>query len=181
MNKKLSHSIYVLCFFLLFTACTKDTDFGRTEEIKLSPVIELNAIYFELPATRFFDPINLNPILTVKDTTDIKFLDDSTLRKHLKRAEFYFKFTNSIPENFQVDFHFLSQTNDTTYVAGTSVFAGTTNTPVVTEYFQNLAGEDIPRLTQANKVVVTVTIASFNQNWEGTLNLKSKTTYFLEN
>jgi len=52
--------------------------------------------------------------------------------------------------------------------------------PVITEYIENVEGDDILSLTQAHKVVVTVTIPSSNENLEGTLNLKSKTTYFLE-
>jgi hypothetical protein len=51
---------------------------------------------------------------------------------------------------------------------------------VITEYIENVEGDDILRLTQANKVVVSVTIASSEENLEGILNLKSKTTYFLE-
>ncbi|MCB0464323.1 MAG: hypothetical protein KDC78_01430 [Aequorivita sp.] len=180
MNKVLSIPIFVVCACLFFTACIKDTDFDQAEDIALTPVIELNLIYFNLPANRFFDTINSTQILTVRDTTEIRFLDDSTLQESLKRAEFYFKFTNSIPRNFQVDFQFLSEVNDTTYITGTSVSQGTLSSPEITEFIENIEGEDILRLTQANKVVVSVTIPSSNENLEGTLNLQSKTTYFLE-
>lgn len=181
MKKIFPHAIFAICVCLLFTACIKDTDFDQTEDIALTPVMELNLIYFNLSANRFFDTINSNPILTVRDTTEIRFLDDNSLQEKLKRAEFYFKFTNSIPRNFQVDFQFLSETNDTTYVAQTSVSEGTISTPVITEFTENIEGEDILRLTQANRVVVSVTIDSSEENLNGTLNLKSKTTYFLEN
>ena len=180
MNKVLSIPIFVVCACLFFTACIKDTDFDQAEDIALTPVIQLNLIYFNLPANRFFDTINSTQILTVRDTTEIRFLDDSTLQESLKRAEFYFKFTNSIPRNFQVDFQFLSEVNDTTYITGTSVSQGTLSSPEITEFIENIEGEDILRLTQANKVVVSVTIPSSNENLEGTLNLQSKTTYFLE-
>jgi hypothetical protein len=165
----------------MLTACIKDTDFDQAEDITLTPVIELDLIYFNLQANRFFDSINSNPVLTVTDTTEIRFLDDSSLQENLKRADFYFKFTNSIPRNFQVDFQFLSEANDTTYVAGTSVAEGVISAPVITEYTEIVEGEDILRLTKANKVVVSVTIDSSNENLEGNLNLKSKTTYYLEN
>ena len=180
MNKAISRSIIMVCACLLFSACIKDTDFDQAEDNSLTPVVELDLIYFNLNANQFYDSINSNPILTVSDTTEIKFLDDTTLQESLKRAEFYFKFTNSIPRSFQVDFQFLSEANDTTYVAGTSVAEGMPTAPVITEYIENVEGDDILRLTQANKVVVTVTIPSSNENLEGTLNLKSKTTYFLE-
>ncbi len=180
MNKTLSLSIFAICASLFLISCIKDTDFDQTEDIALTPIVELDLIYFNLRADQFFDSINSNPILTVRDTTEIKFLDDTTLQESLKRAEFYFKFTNSIPRNFQVDFQFLSETNDTTYVAGTSVAEGALATPVITEFIENVEGDDILQLTKANKVVVSVTIPSSDENLEGTLNLKSKTTYFLE-
>lgn len=180
MNKTLSLSIFMVCACLFFSACIQDTDFDQAEDIALTPVVELDLIYFNLEANRFFDTINSTPILTVRDTTEIRFLDDSTIQESLKRAEFYFKFTNSIPRSFQVDFQFLSELNDTTYVAETSVLQGTLVTPVITEFTENVEGDDILLLTQANKIVVSVTIPSSNENLEGTLNLKSKTTYFLE-
>lgn len=180
MNKSVTLSIFAVLTCLFFTACIQDTNFDQTEDIALTPVIELDLIYFNMNADRFFDTINSVPILTVRDTTEIKFLDDSTLQESLKRAEFYFKFTNSIPKSFQVDFQFLSELNDTTYVAETSVAPGFIATPVITEFTENVEGENILRLTQAHKVVVSVTIPSSDENLEGTLNLKSKTTYFLE-
>ncbi|MDP2685816.1 MAG: hypothetical protein Q8O62_01260 [Aequorivita sp.] len=180
MNKTLSLSIFAVCASFFLISCIKDTDFDQTEDIALTPIVELDLIYFNLRADRFFDSINSNPILTVRDTTEIKFLDDTGLQESLKRAEFYFKFTNSIPRSFQVDFQFLSETNDTTYVSGTSVAEGAPATPVITEFIENVEGDDILEITKANKVVVSVTIPSSDENLEGTLNLKSKTTYFLE-
>jgi hypothetical protein len=164
----------------LTSSCVRDTDFDQAEDIALTPVVELNLIYFNLPASEFYDEISSTPRLTVSDTTEIDFLDDSSLQESLQRAEFYFKFTNSIPREFQVDFEFLSEMNDTTYVANTRVQAGTISAPIVTEFIENVEGPDILELTQANKVVVKVTIPSANQNLEGELNLQSKTTYYPE-
>ncbi len=180
MNKILSLPILVVSACLFFTACVQDTNFDQAEDIALTPIVELDLIYFDLHADRFFDTITSNPIFTVRDTTEIRFLDDGSLQESLKRAEFYFKFANSISRNFQVDFQFLSEFNDTTYVAGTFVEQGTLASPVITEFTEDVEGEDILKLTQANKVVVSVTIPSSDENLEGTLNLKSKTTYFLE-
>lgn len=180
MNKALFIPVFVVCACLFFTACVRDTDFDQADDIALTPIFELDLIYFNLAAERFYDTINSTPILTVRDTTEIKFLDDSTLQESLKKAEFYFRFTNSIPRKFQVDFQFLSELNDTTYITGTPVVQGSLTTPVNTEFTEIVEGDAIIELTQANKVVVSVTIPSSKENLEGTLNLKSKTTYFLE-
>lgn len=180
MIRTLVISISSLFLCLFFTACVRDTDFDQAEDISLSPIMELDLIYFNLQARDFYDTINGTPILTLRDTTEIKFLDDSTLQESLKRADFYFKFTNSIPRSFQVDFEFLSEENNITYETGTAVEQGEVSTPVITEFTHIVEGEAISQLTLANKVVVSVTIPSSNENLQGTLNMKSKTTYFLE-
>ena len=181
MNKIVSAFILCICACLFFTACIKNTDFDQSENIVLTPVIDLNLIYFNLRTSDFYDSINSSPILTLRDTTEIKFLNDTTLNQKLRRVEFYFKFTNGIPRNFQVDFQFLSEINDTTYVANTSVELGTLSNPEITEFIENVEGDAIMELTRSNKVVVSVTIPAASENLEGELNLKSKATYFLGN
>lgn len=163
-----------------FISCVKDTDFSQADAIVLTPVVELDLIYFNLKAGDFFDTITGTPRLQVIDTTEIRFLDDTEIQDGLKRAEFLFNFTNSIPRSFEVDFQFLSEENDTTYMTQANVLQGTPQTPVVTTFVENVEGEEILELTQANKVVVVVTIPSSSENLEGELNLQSKTTYFLE-
>lgn len=158
----------------------KDTDFDQAENIALTPVVELNLIYFNVVAQEFFDSISSNPILTIRDTTELRFLDDGGVQESLKRAEFYFKFTNSIPREFSVNFQFLNVLNVETYATQTTVSEGAEANPIITEFTQNVEGEDILNLTQADKVVVSVTIPSSDENLEGSLNLKSKTTYYFE-
>ena len=170
----------VLCFILLLMACVKDTDFDQAQDITLTPVVELDLIYFNLDAGEFYDDVNNVPRLTVTDTTEIRFLDDTDTQESLRRAEFYFKFTNSIPRTFQIDFMFLSEQSDTTYTTQTTVAEGTVQNAVVTEFEEIIEGAEILQLTMANRVVVAVTIPLADPNLEGTLNLQSKTTYYLE-
>ncbi|PKA83456.1 hypothetical protein ATE92_1611 [Ulvibacter sp. MAR_2010_11] len=165
---------------LLFLSCIKDTDFDQAEDIALTPVVELDLIHFNVVAGDFFDTISNTPRLTVRDTTEIRFLDDAQIQESLLRAEFYFKFTNSISRDFLVDFQFLNEGNDTTYTTQTAVNQGTIESPVITEFVENVEGDEILQLTQASKVVVSVTIPSSNETLEGALNLQSKTTYYLE-
>jgi len=179
MKKNLTYPVIFCLFVILFSACVKDTDFDQANDIMPTPVVELDLIYFNLEASDFFDTDTSTPILTVRDTTDLRFLNDG-ISDNLIRAEFFFKFTNSIPREFNVLFEFLGDTNDTTYVTQTLVNEGTTQIPTITEFIHNVEGESLERLTQASKVVVSVTIPSSNANLEGDLNLQSKTTYFLE-
>jgi hypothetical protein len=180
MKKNLFLPFLVVSTCLLFMACVRDTDFDQANDIVLTPVVELDLIYFTIEAGDFFDETTNTPILTLTDTTDIRFLDDTEVQENLRRAEFYFKFTNSIPREFQIDFQFLSEQNDTTYTAQTFVNEGAVSEPVITEFLENVEGEGILQLTQSRKVVVSVTIPSSNADLEGELNLQSKTTYYLE-
>ncbi len=166
----------IACFF----SCVRDTDFDQVDDVAATPIVELDLIYFNLQAADFFDSITNTPRLTVTDTTEIRFLDDSGFQESLLKAEFLFIFTNSIPRSFETSFQFLSETNDTTYTTQTTVMEGTEASPIVTEFTETVEGEEILDLTSADKVVVSVSIPSADGTLEGTLNLKSKTTYYLE-
>jgi hypothetical protein len=180
MKKKiiLLYSFLVLLFLL--TGCIKDTDFDQAENIVLTPINELNLIYFNVGAESFYDESTATEILTVRDTTEIRFLDDEVIQDGLRRVDFYFKFTNSIPRDFWVDFQFLSEFNDTTYVTQTPVDSGTLQNPVMTEFIEIVEGDGIVNLTMSDRLVISITIPSADENLDGSLNLQSKTTYYLE-
>ncbi|RMA57108.1 hypothetical protein [Ulvibacter antarcticus] len=180
MNTNLAIPLLGFLTFLLFTSCIKDTDFDQAYDIALTPEVELDLIYFNLRARDFYDTITSSSILTVRDTTDLRFLDDGEIQDNLRRAEFFFEFTNTIPRNFNVDFQFLSEANDTTYTTQTQINSGAVGSPVVTEFIENIEGDAIADLTRSFKVVVSVTIPSSSATLEGELDLKSKTTYYLE-
>ena len=173
---------YLGVFFLIafLSACVKDTDFDQASDVALNPIVELDLLYFDLPAITFFDTIASTPILTVSDTTGLPFLNDQEIKSSLARAEFYFKVTNSIQRDFQVVFEFLNEQNAVEYSTQFSVAQGAVESPVVTEYIDNLEGVDKNNLTRSDKVAVSVTIPSSNRNLDGTIRLESKTTYYLE-
>jgi hypothetical protein len=178
MRKNL-HLLGLLILPVLFHACIKDTDFNQAEQIALEPVVELDLVYFTLDATNFFDPVTQTDTFTVSDTTEIRFLNESGIQEALKRADFYFKFTNSIPRDFFAEFEFLDPQNQLTYQTQTQVLQGSVASPIVTEFVEIVQGDDILQLTQANKVVIKITIPSSAQNLEGALNLQSKATYYV--
>ncbi|MEZ4858247.1 MAG: hypothetical protein R2781_05495 [Flavobacteriaceae bacterium] len=180
MKKKLLLPVWAILTAILFFSCVKNTDFDQAQEITLTPIVELDLIYFNLEAGDFFDEINNTPRLTVTDTTEIRFLDDTEIQESLKKADFLFIFTNSIPRSFQADFTFLDSLNVQTYATSAFVEMGSLNSPVITEFTQTVDEAEILQLTNADKVVVSVTIPSSNAALEGSLNLKSKTTYYLE-
>jgi len=171
-------SILLLLFLLI--SCVKDTDFDQTEDFLITPVVELNLIFFDLDASNFIDEGINNSMLIVRDTTVIDFLDDAEVQDAVKRIEFYFEFTNSIPRAFDINFDFLASNDDLNYSMNTTVAAGSSVMPVETIYVENIEGQEIEDLTKSNKVVVSASISSSDRDLEGTLRLRSKTTYFVE-
>ena len=180
--KTYSAYTYLGIFFLIafFSACVKDTDFDKADDIVVSPIVELDLIYFDLPAITFFDTIASSPILMVSDTTDLPFLNDQDIVDKLRRVEFSFRATNSIQREFQVESQFLTDENEVAYSSQIPIDQGTIANPVVTEYIENVEGEALADLTMAGKVAVSVTIPSSNENLDGTIKLESKATYYLE-
>lgn len=165
---------------IMLVSCIKDTTFDNADEIALTPIVESNFIYFNLNGSDFYDSQNNLPKLILRDTTEIRFLDDSGFQDALKRAEFYFKYTNSIPKQFNVTYRFLSKTSDTTYTFENTVAPGSLETAVITERTKSIVGEELINFTTANRVVVIVTIPSSDENISGILNLQSKGTFYLE-
>jgi len=179
-NNLLVPFLGILSFIFIASSCVKDTDFDQAQDIVLTPVVELNLIHFDLEAQDFYDGATMTERLTVSDTTEIKFLDGSGFQESLVRAEFLFRFKNSIPRNFNVDFQFLDSLRQPTYFTGTLVNQGSVANEVTTEFTQNVEGEDLLLLTTSDRVVVSVTIPDSGPNLEGNLKLQSKATYFFE-
>tara|TARA_B110000971_G_scaffold165543_1_gene169587 strand:- start:245 stop:793 length:549 start_codon:yes stop_codon:yes gene_type:complete len=180
MDVKITKQFILLTSILLFVSCFDGTDFDQTNEVVLTPEIELDLIYFNLEASNFYDYANNTEVLVVEDTTDLDFLGGSDINDIIKGADFYFEFTNTIARGFNVSFDFLNNDNVSKYLMQTTVSPGSENTPVVSYFVQSLDVLQIKELTKANKVLVTVTIPSSSQDLSGVLNLQSKTTYYLQ-
>ena len=170
----------LLTFTLLCVSCFEDTDFNQANDVVVSPEIELDLIFFNLEASKFYDYTNNTEILVVQDTTDLNFLGGDDISNILKGADFFFEFTNSIPRGFNVSFDFLNQANVSKFLMQTTVASGNQDAPVVSYFEQSLDELQIKELTKAKKVLVTVTIPSSSQDLSGVLNLQSKTTYYLQ-
>ena len=180
MDVKITKQFILLTSILLFVSCFDGTDFDQTNEVVLTPEIELDLIYFNLEASNFYDYANNTEVLVVEDITDLDFLGGSDINDIIKGADFYFEFTNTIARGFNVSFDFLNNDNVSKYLMQTTVSPGSENTPVVSYFVQSLDALQIKELTKANKVLVTVTIPSSSQDLSGVLNLQSKTTYYLQ-
>ena len=74
MKKKIYPIFLLIAVVLFFSACIKDTDFDQTEEIEISPTIELDFLFFNLHSQSFTENGISN--LVISDTTNFDFLND---------------------------------------------------------------------------------------------------------
>jgi hypothetical protein len=172
--------LLILLLGVLYTSCVKDTDFNQLDDVVLTPVVELNFVYFTLQIDDFqVDPM-FEGSLTVVDTTEVRFLNEDFAVDHILEAEFFFRVTNSFPAGLNADFTFLSEENAPLYEINFPIQMSEDGSPVITEFTQTVTQADIELLTQNNKVIITINLQSNDQNLEGALNLQSKTIYYLE-
>jgi len=131
MKRKIYLFFSIVPVLLFFTACIKDTDFNQTDDIVISPVFELDFLFFNVSSENF----SANGInnLIVTDTTDFNFLNDQFIIDNLEKAEFFFKNTNSFPIEFNTQFQFLDENNELHYEVTIPINSGTINNPVITE------------------------------------------------
>lgn len=175
----LNSALLVAVAFTLFS-CVKDTDFEQADEIVLTPEAEVDFLYFTL-TIEDFEPLPISEVeLAVIDTTEIDFLDDDFAIENITRADFFFKVTNTFPVGGEVNLRFLSEDNVPFYEINFPIALSQNSTPEVTEFTQVISQEEIEQLTQNNKVAVRINIETDDQNLEGSLNLQSKTTYYLQ-
>ena len=178
MKKKIYLLFSIVILSLFFTACIKDTDFDQTDDIVVSPVFEVDFLFFNVSSENF----SANGInnLVVSDTTDFNFLNDDFIIDNLEKAEFFFKNTNSFPIEFNTQFQFLDDNNELHFEVTIPINSGNINNPVITEFTELIVQEDLVNLTMANKVVINIIASSSVENLEGSLKLQSKTTYYLK-
>tara|TARA_R110000787_G_scaffold279936_1_gene390347 strand:- start:15229 stop:15774 length:546 start_codon:yes stop_codon:yes gene_type:complete len=177
MKKKLYLLFLFTAIIPLFIACVKDTDFSQTEDIVITPTLELDFLFFNLNSESFSDLGTNN--LVVSDTTFFNFLNDEFTADNLIKADIYFKNTNSFPVDLMTQYKFLDENNELHYEILIPVNSGTISNPVITEHIEIIEEDNIINLTMAEKVVVNVIAASPLDNLDGVLNLQSKTTYYL--
>jgi len=178
MQKKFPQLVPLIAVILFFTACIKDTDFNQTDDIEVTPIIELDFLFSTLTSQTFTD-IGVNNII-ISDTTDFSFFNDVFTIDNLEKAEFYFKNTNSMPVNFDMEIQFLDDNNEEHYLITIPISSGELNIPIVSEHIENIEADGIISLTMANKVVLRIEASSVVDNVEGSLKLQSKTTYYLK-
>jgi hypothetical protein len=171
--------IGLLALILSFGSCVKDTDFDQFQDTLLTPIVDLNLVFWEVEAIRFEDPSGNLPSLIVRDTTEIRFLDDSDTQDSMVRADFLFEFENATPTSYALTMDFINLSGNVTYSLQTTVPAGDPTSPEFYDYLKEVVAPEINQVTQANRLAISAEPLGSISN-QGRLTMRSKARFYLE-
>lgn len=160
-------------------SCVKDTDFDQFDQTLLEPVLDLNLVFWEVEAPVFNNTSGNLPLGTVRDTTEIRFLDDPDTQESVVRADFLFEFENSTDAQYEVAIDFVSLSGNVTYSLQTTISAGTLSAPEQQVVLQEIVAPQVSQVTQAGLVAISATAQGLPPS-QGSLKMKSKARFYLE-
>lgn len=179
MKQFISHFIGVLLLILSVSSCVKDTDFDQFDQTLLTPVVDLNLIFWEVQSPSFNDTSGNLPLGFVRDTTEIRFLDDPDTQESVVRADFLFEFENTSDADYDLVIDFVSLSGQVTYTLQTTIEAGTLNTPWQQTILDEIMAPEVNAITQAGLIAISATAQGTPPD-QGNLKMKSKVRFYLE-
>lgn len=171
--------IGVSLFMATLGSCVKDTDLDQFNQTLLEPVVDLNLVFWEVEALRFNNTSGNLPLGTVRDTTEIRFLDDPDTQDSVVRADFLFDFENTSDAEYVVVIDFVSLSGSVTYSLQATISSGTVSAPENQVILQEIVAPEVSQVTQAGLVAISATALGLPPS-QGSLKMKSKARFYLE-
>lgn len=170
--------IAFLPLLLILSSCVKDVDLDQAEEIVIPPTATIDLIYFDLA----FEDLKVGSggNLRAVDESRLDFLDDDYIQTGLMSADFNFHFINTFRNSFKVNFLFRSPSNAIRHQIQVEVPAGSIDSPAVVDYTEIIDNSQIEKIRKSIKVSVEVDMQEDPVATEGSLQLRSKGTYYFE-
>lgn len=170
-------ALFLMCSF----SCSSDLNFDQANDLKLTPVIEGNLSYFDVPAPSFVadDGSEYN---FASDAQNFDVFRDKYFNSYLQRADFHFEITNTIQRAFAASIVLLDANDNPLYTINFDVpaYSGTTNIVTKTEIFQ---GAKLTILKNSRKMKFLIAMkpgTALNKNSTGSFKLRSSATVYLE-
>ncbi len=160
-------------------SCVKDTDLDQFNQTLLEPVVDLNLVFWEVEAPLFNNTSGNLPLGTVRDTTEVRFLDDPDTQDSVVRADFLFDFENTSDAEYDVVIDFVSLSGSVTYSLQTTISAGTVSAPEQQVVLQEIVAPEVSNITQAGLMAISAIVQGLPPN-QGSLKMKSKARFYLE-
>lgn len=165
---------------IICVSCVKDVDFDQTEEIVLSPQVDLDLVFFDLDTNNFVEVESGDPIPVIRDTTRLEFLDDDFVRDNLRQIDFVFRYDNSFSQVFEHRAHFLNDLDEVQYAVTFDVSASPDGMATTTLFTQTVAEPDLDAIRNSIKMLIELTLVPNGNPIVGELRHQSKAVYSLE-
>ncbi len=175
--------VFLGCFVLALIcgSCTEELDFDQVDDFRYEPVIELSLAYYDYLAADFGeDDLGGRTVYVDSTTADLfsqEFFDDN-----LKEAEFFLRYTNTIPRSFTTQIDFYNSNNEVVYTIPVSIppYNGTPVVVTATAYFDE---SNIYLLKETNLVTAEIVLEAgspvLTPQSEGSLLFESSGTYYM--
>lgn len=172
---------FALSAVLLCTlSCVSDIDFEKTDEIVLAPRVDADLVFFTIDNTDFDTGELIDLQITVRDTTQLEFLNDDVTQENLKEVELRYKVENTFGQSLVSRSLFLNAAGDVQYEVTFPVNASIAGNPEITEFMEVVSQEDLEDIRNAIQLVSEVVILTNGEALQGVLSLESKALYSLE-
>lgn len=178
--KPLKTPILLLLFSVVIFSCVKGVDLDQTEEIALTPDLQVSLLVFDVTNTDFIDKDTGEFTPVIRDTVRLEFLDDSYIQDDLNNVEFSFRYTNSFPQPFRNKISFLSENDRVQHSLEFEINKGEKDNPAVTEWIEFIENERIDVIKKSIKMVVEIEVLPNEDVFEGELKFESKGLFSFE-
>jgi len=172
--KLLKTPILLLLFSVVMISCVKGVDLDQTEEIALTPDLQVSLLVFDVTSVDFKDKDTGEFTPIIRDTVRLEFLDDSYIQDDLVTVEFSFKYTNSFPQSFRNKISFLSENDRLQHSVIFDIAEGNKDAPAVTDWVDFIENERIDLIKNSIKMVVEIEVIPNQNPIEGELKFESK-------
>ncbi|WP_051201403.1 hypothetical protein [Christiangramia portivictoriae] len=163
-----------LLLLVLFTSCFKDVDFSQTEDIQITPDIDVDIIYYDLNKVDFLDSDTGEFTAIIRDTVRLEYLDDSYIQDGLTYAEFRFRHENSFPYEIRSELNFLNARNRKEFDVNYIIPAGSDTVISVIDTIHIVQGSNIDEVKNSIELAVELELLEPSKSLEGNLKFLSK-------
>tara|TARA_R100000935_G_scaffold51092_1_gene77365 strand:+ start:475 stop:1026 length:552 start_codon:yes stop_codon:yes gene_type:complete len=172
--------ILLVLFGIVMISCIKDVDLDQSEEIALTPDLQVSLLIFDVTADDFTNPDTGEFQAIIGDTVRLEFLDDSYIQNDLNTVEFSFKYTNSFSQAFRNKISFLSEDNSLQHVVNFDILPGKKDNVVETNWIEFIENENIDVIKNSIKMVVEIQVLPNQDPFDGELKFESKGLFSFE-
>lgn len=172
--------LYIIFISFFFSSCSSDLDFSQTKNLKLSPVVVANMVYFDIPANEFVTNGIETPQYIDQSTVDI--FKNSLFVNDLNKIDMDFEITNTISRSFtmQVKFYDSSSNLLDTILISVPAYLGFPNKITQTELFQTTRLNILKNTTKMQISLKMNAGTTLTETSSGSIKLRSAlTAYFV--